>query len=86
MWDTKQKATNKQTKKLTDTENSMAVIRGERGWGEIEKGKGGQDQRHGDGRRLALGDEHTVHHTDDVVQDCTPETYIILLTTVTLIN
>lgn len=35
---------------------------------------------------LALGDEHTLHHTDDVVQDCTPETYIILLTTVTLIN
>ena len=30
--------------------------------------------------------EHTIQYTDDVLQDCTPETYVILLTNVTLIN
>ena len=28
--------------------------------------------------------EHTIQYTDDVLQNCTPETYIILLTNVTL--
>ena len=32
---------------------------------------------------LTLGDEHTVQYTDDVLQKCIPETYIILLTNVT---
>lgn len=54
-WDTKQKATNKHNKKLTDTENSTAVTRGERGWGEVGKGKGGQDQIHGGGGRRNFG-------------------------------
>ena len=35
---------------------------------------------------LTLGGEHPLHYTDDVLQDCTLETYIILLTNVTLIN
>ena len=30
------------------------------------------------------GGEHTIEHTDDVLQNCTPETYMILLTNVTL--
>ena len=30
--------------------------------------------------------EHTVHYTDDVLQNCTLETYIILLTNVTPID
>ena len=35
---------------------------------------------------LTQGGEHTIQYTDDVLQDCTPETYIILLTNVTPIN
>ena len=30
--------------------------------------------------------EHTVQYTNDVLQNCTPKTYIILLTNVTPIN
>ena len=30
--------------------------------------------------------EHTGQYTDDVLQNCTPETYIILLTNVTPIH
>ena len=29
---------------------------------------------------LTLGGEHAVQHTDDALQNCTSETYIILLT------
>ena len=32
------------------------------------------------------GDKHTVQYTDDVLQNYTPETYIILLINVTTIN
>ena len=35
---------------------------------------------------LTWGSKHTIHYTDDVLQNCTPETYIILLTNVTPIN
>ena len=35
---------------------------------------------------LTWGGEHTVQCTDHVLQNCTPETYIILLTDVTPIN
>ena len=35
---------------------------------------------------LTLGAEHTIKYTDDVLQNCTPETRIILLTNVTPIN
>ena len=33
----------------------------------------------GDGRRLDWGGEHTIEYTDDILWNCTPETYIILL-------
>ena len=32
------------------------------------------------------GGEHTIQYTDDVLQNCTPETYIMLLTNDTPIN
>ena len=35
---------------------------------------------------LTWDGEHTIQYTDDVLQNCTPETYIILLTNVTPIN
>ena len=35
---------------------------------------------------LTWGGEHTIQYTDDVLQNCTPETCIILLTNVTTIN
>ena len=35
---------------------------------------------------LSWGGEHTVQCTNDVSYNCTPETYIILLTNVTPIN
>ena len=35
---------------------------------------------------LALGGEHTIQYTDDVLQSCKLETYVILLTNVTLIR
>ena len=30
-------------------------------------------------RDLTQGDEHTIQYIDDVLQNCTPETYIIVL-------
>ena len=35
---------------------------------------------------LTLDGEHKIQYTDDVLQNCTPETYIILLTNTTPIN
>ena len=35
---------------------------------------------------LTLGGEHTMQYTDDVLQNCKLEIYIILLTNVTSIN
>ena len=35
---------------------------------------------------LTWGGEHTTQHTDDVLQNWTPETYIILLTIVDPVN
>ena len=35
---------------------------------------------------LTLGGEHVIQYTDDVLQNCTPETYKILLSKVTPIN
>ena len=32
---------------------------------------------------LTSGGEHTIQYTGDVLQNCTPKTYIILLTNVT---
>ena len=35
---------------------------------------------------LTSGGEHTIQYTDDISQNCSLETYIILLTNVTPIN
>ena len=35
---------------------------------------------------VTWSDEHTVQYMDDVLQNCTPETYIIILSIVTSIN
>ena len=35
---------------------------------------------------LTWGGEHTIQYTDEVLQNCARETYIILLTNVTPIN
>ena len=35
---------------------------------------------------LVWGGEHTIQYTDDVLQNCTPEPYITLLTNITPIN
>ena len=35
---------------------------------------------------LTLSSEHTIQYTDDVLQNLTPETYILLLTNITPIN
>ena len=35
---------------------------------------------------LSLGGEQTIQYTDDVSQNCTFETYVILLTNITLIQ
>ena len=35
---------------------------------------------------LTRGGEHTIEYTDDVLEYCTPETYIILLTSVTAMH
>ena len=37
-------------------------------------------------RDLTLGGKHTMQYTHDVSQNCTLETYILLLINVTLIN
>ena len=53
----------------------MVVTRGK---GEAVKGKGGQI--HGTEGDVTLGAGHTMQYTDEILQDCTLETYIILLT------
>ena len=35
---------------------------------------------------LTLGGEHTIQYTDNVLENCIPETYVILLVNVTPIN
>ena len=35
---------------------------------------------------LTWGGEHTIQYTDDVLQNCTPKIYILLLTNDTLMN
>ena len=32
---------------------------------------------------LTLDGEHTIQYTDDILKNCTPETYILLLTNIT---
>ena len=35
---------------------------------------------------VTLGSEHTMQYIDDILQNCTPETYIIFFTSVTPIQ
>ena len=48
----------------------------ERGVGEVGEGRGGID---GARRRFGLGGEHIMQYTGNLLQNCTPETYVILL-------
>ena len=90
MWNIKLKVTNEQTRqknkpKLIDTDNRMVGTRGKEGGG-IEKDKGGGVKQMEIEEGLTLGGEHTMQYTEDVLQNCIFETYIILLTKVTLRN
>ena len=88
MWAIKQRAT-KETKQ-TNSQTQIRVpykgtlIRWEGGWGKMKRIKGikylvmKRDQ--------TLGSEHTMQHRDEVSQNYTPETYILLLTNITPIN
>ena len=38
------------------------------------------------GGNLTWAGEHTTYYVDDILSNCTPETYIILLTNVTPMN
>lgn len=40
----------------------------------------------GDGRKLHLDGEHALHYTHDALQNCIPETYVILSANVTPID
>ena len=84
MWDINLRAINEQDKqKLRDTDNSIVVTRGKGGKRRQKRVKGVKYMVTGD---FTLGVEYTMQHTDDVLQNCTLETYIIILTNVTLIN
>ena len=53
------------------------------GWAKVEEGKGGIQVMEG---HLILGGKYTVQYKDIVLNNCTPETYIVLLHNVTPIN
>ena len=48
-------------KNLTDTDNSLVIITGKGGWGQVEESKGGISGN------LTLGGEHTIQYTGDIV-------------------
>lgn len=54
------------------------------GRGEVGKGKG--DQIYGDRGNVTLGGEQTMQYADNVLLNNTLETYMLLFTSVTLIN
>ena len=66
------KKTQRPRQRCGDSQGKKGVGGGRRGYRGINS----------DGR----GVEHTIHYTDHVLQNCTPETHIILLTNVTPIN
>ena len=68
---------------LTGTDNSMVITRSKGGKGRQEKVKGGYVVTKGDS---TLGGKHTIQYTDDISQNCTPESYVILLMNVTPTN
>lgn len=55
----------------------MAVTRSERGWEEVKVDKGGHTYMVMEGD-LALDGEHTMQHTDDILQNWKLEICIIL--------
>lgn len=59
-------------KTLSDTDNSLVITGGTWGWWRVEEGKRGQMVMDGD---LIWGDELPIQYTDDVLYNCTPETY-----------
>ena len=69
--------------KLTDTNNSIVITRGERVWEKQKRVKWGQMVMEED---LTWNGEHTIQHTDDILYNCTTEACIILLTNVTPIK
>ena len=68
---------------MTHRLNSMVIIRGKEGGGMQKRVNGGQMVMEGD---LTLSGEHTMQYTDDVLQNYTPEIYVILITNVIPIN
>ena len=51
-------------KNLIVIDNGMVIARGKRGQEEVEKDKGGIN---GNGRKLDLGDEHTIQYKDNAL-------------------
>lgn len=84
IWDKKTES-NKQANKQTDRHRQRyGSHQRERGMEEIEEGKWYQMQ--GDGKRLDLGGKYTMQYVVTALQNCIPEAYILLLTTVTPIK
>ena len=82
-WVKKAKGLSKE-KNNSNTDNTAVITRG--------KGGGGWEKRvRGGGRNvlegnLTLGGNHTIQYTDDVLQNWTPETSLIVLTHIIPIN
>ena len=72
---------NNQTKQTHRHEQKYGGYQTKKWWGEDEEGNEGQI----DGDKT-LGGEHTMENANDVLQNCMPETYIMLLTDVTPID
>ena len=62
-----------------DTVNSMVNVRGKGQWGEVE----GKGRLNGDGRKFGAVN---TQYTNDIFQNCIPETCRILLTNAVSIN
>ena len=67
---------------LLDTDNSLVITTGKGEWGHVEMVKEDEMVIQGE---LTWDGEHTIIYTDDVLQNSIPETYMILVTNVTLI-
>ena len=82
MWEIKLKATNMINKqRLINTDSGLVITRGKGRRGVVDRDKEGQKFS----ERRKHTSEHTMQCTYDVLLNCTPETYLILLTNFTLI-
>lgn len=72
---------NKQNNQTFKTQTAEQWIKGKGEWGEDEECKGGQI--YGNEKDQTLDSEHTMQCTDNILQNYTLETCIILLTNVT---